>query len=132
VSSASSDIEEQASRLQARIRREAAYARPQRNPFQFEAARPAAEAVPEQRELPGEVSGPVTASPPTVTLAGVAEDRLQEGIERTAILSSQAGVLLVRVGDEVLGLYRVSNVEEEAVELVSLADGSTLRLSLSR
>jgi hypothetical protein len=132
VSSASSDIEEQASRLQARIRREAAYVRPQRNPFEFEAARPSAAAVPEQVELSQKVSEPVAASPPTVTLAGVAEDRLQQGIERTAILSTQAGVLLVRVGDEVLGQYRVSIVEEEAVVLVSLADGSTLRLSLSR
>ena len=132
VSSAASDIVEQASRLQARIRREAAYVRPQRNPFQFEAARPAEEAVPEQPELPEPVSGPVTAPPPTVTLAGVAEDRLPQGIERTAILSTQAGVLLVRVGDEVPGQYRVSSVEEEAVVLVSLADGSTLRLSLPR
>ena len=132
ASGASTDIEEQASRLQARIRRETAYVRPQRNPFQFEAARPIAVAVPEQLELPGDASGSVTASLPTLTLAGVAEDRLQQGIERTAILSSQTGVLLVRVGDEVLGQYRVSIVEEGAVELISLADGSTLRLSLSR
>ena len=131
-SSAASDIEEQASRLQARIRREAAYVRPERNPFQFEAARPVAQAVPEQLVSPPQVSGPVTAPPPTVTLAGVAEDRLPQGIERTAILSTPAGVLLLRVGEEVPGQYRVSSVEEEAVVLVSLTDGSTLRLSLSR
>src|SRR5688500_6178068 len=89
VSGYSSDIEEQASRLQTRIRVEAAYVVPRRSPFQFEAARPAAAAVPEQLDLPRDVSGPVTASLPTLTLAEVAEDRLQQGIERTAILSPQ-------------------------------------------
>ena len=43
AASPSSDIVEQASRLQARIRRETAYVRPQRNPFQFEATRQAVE-----------------------------------------------------------------------------------------
>jgi hypothetical protein len=66
-----------------------------------------------------------------VTLAGIAEDSLQTGVERTAILSSPSGVLLVRAGDEVLGQYRVAAVEEGAVELNSLTDGSTLRLSLA-
>ena len=128
----SSDIEEQASRLQARIRRETAYTRPQRNLFQFEAARPAAVAAPSERLDPTtEVSGPVPAPSFAMTLAGVAEDTLQQGVERTAILSSSAGVLLVREGDDVLGQYRVGLVEREAVELVSLTDGSTLRLSLA-
>jgi Tfp pilus assembly protein PilP len=135
VSTASSDIEEQASRLQARIRRETAYVRPQRNPFQFETARPSSletADVSDPPVPPAETLAEVVDSRPSVTLAGVAEDRLQQGIERTAILSSPAGVLLVRVGDEVLGQYRVTAVEEEAVELLSLADGSTLRLSLAR
>ena len=125
---------EQASRLQARIRRETAYVRPQRNPFQFEAARPAAEAAAAIGEpaLSAELSPAVANPAPSVTLAGVAEDRLQSGVERTAILSSPTGVLLARVGDEVLGQYRVAAVEEGAVELLSLTDGSTIRLSLAR
>ena len=129
-----SDIVEQASRLQARIRRETAYVRPQRNPFQFEAAGPTTEKVPgpEQLGIPTEPPAPAMAPPPAVTLVGVAEDRLQTGVERTAILSSPDGVLLVRIGDQVLGQYRVAAVEEAAVELTSLTDGSTLRLSLAR
>ena len=51
-------------------------------------------------------------------------------MERTAILSSPSGVLLVREGDVVLGDYRVGRIESEAVELVK-TDGSTLRLTLS-
>jgi hypothetical protein len=67
-----------------------------------------------------------------VTLVGMAADRAEQGGERTAILSSPDGVLLVRKGDDVLGQYRVTAVDEEAVELTSSADGSTLRLSLAR
>lgn len=134
AASPSSDIVEQASRLQARIRRETAYVRPQRNPFQFEAARPAVEAAAAIGEpaLSAELSPAVANPAPSITLAGVAEDRLQSGVERTAILSSPTGVLLARVGDEVLGQYRVAAVEEGAVELLSLTDGSTIRLSLAR
>jgi len=136
ASGASSDITEQASRLQARIRRETAFVRPRRNLFQFEAAAAAALAadavgVPAQRGVPADTPAPVMPSPPVVTLAGVAEDQLQQGVERTAILSSPSGVLLVRVGDDVLGQYRVTVVEAESVELMSLTDGSTLRLSLA-
>ena len=134
AASPSSDIVEQASRLQARIRRETAYVRPQRNPFQFEATRQALEPA-AAFAGPGssaDLSAPVVNVAPPVTLAGVAEDPLQTGVQRTAILSSPSGVLLVRVGDELLGQYRVAAVEEGAVELLSLADGSTLRLSLAR
>jgi hypothetical protein len=133
AASPSSDIVEQATRLQARIRRETAYVRPQRNPFQFEAARPDAEAAEAIAEPAlSAPPAPVINAAPSVTLAGVAEDPRQDGVERTAILSSPTGVLLVRVGDEVLGRYRVAAVEEGAVELLSLADGSRLRLSLAR
>jgi len=132
VATPSSDIVEQASRLQARIRRETVYVRPQRNPFQFE-ARPAVGAAAVSEPAPSaETVAPAIDSTPSVTLAGVAEERLQTGVERTAILSSPIGVLLVRVGDEVLGQYRVAVVEEETVELLNLSDGSTLRLSLAR
>ena len=133
AASPSSDIVEQATRLQARIRRETAYVRPQRNPFQFEAARPDAEAAAAIAEPAlSAAPAPVINAAPSVTLAGVTEDPRQDGVERTAILSSPTGVLLVRVGDEVLGRYRVAAVEEGAVELLSLADGSRLRLSLAR
>jgi hypothetical protein len=130
---APSDIAEQASRLQSRIRREMAYTSPERNPFQFEAVRPATPVVAgfAQPEPSVELSAPAAASRPFLTLAGVATDRVPQGVERTAILSSTLGVLLVRAGDEVLGEYRVGAVEDESVELISLADGSTLRLSFA-
>jgi hypothetical protein len=134
ATTSASDIEELATRLQARLRRETSYARPARNPFRFSEPVPVASAgpAPAPSDVPAQVATSFVPPPPTVTLVGMAEDRAEQGSERTAILSSPDGVLLVRKGDDVLGQYRVTAVEEEAVELTSAADGSTLRLSLTR
>lgn len=130
-----SDIEREAERLQVRVRREVEYAAPQRNPFRFGAGRadayrggdiPAAAPPPPPQPT---VVLPI-APPPPVSLSGIAEDQDGQRVERTAILSSPSGVLLVREGDPVLGDYRVSRIEAEAVELVK-TDGSMLRLTLS-
>ena len=130
AASVPSDIEQQALRLQARTRPDRGYAEPHRNPFRFSVARPGPSNGPVEATRPIE---PAVVLPPPVlvTLSGVAEDRVGERIERTAILSSPEGVLLVREGEEVLGQYRVATIESEAVQLVKLADGSRSRLSLS-
>lgn len=125
-----SDIEQQARRLQARVRREAVYAQPQRNLFRFGASRPTATPRADLPEAasPDETLIPAAPPPAPVSLSGIAEDRVQQRVDRTAILSSPAGVLLVHEGDDVLGQYRVAKIESEAIELVKLEDGSTLRL----
>ena len=129
----SSDIEREAARLEARVRREVAYSQPQRNPFRYGADRPtvsfaagAADAAPA-----AETPVPVAPQSPPVSLAGIAEDQVEQRVERTAILSSADGVLLVREGEDVLGQYRVSKIDSAAVELVRHADGTTLRLGFS-
>ena len=132
-----SDIEQEADRLQVRVRREIEYTQPQRNPFRFGAARavvgdepggdvPAAAPVSIE---PPEVIAPVATTPP-LKLSGIAEDERGERLERTAILSSPFGVFLVREGDVVPGDYRVGRIEPEAVELVK-DDGTTLRLTFT-
>jgi hypothetical protein len=126
----SSDIEQEAARLKARVRRETGYTQPQRNLFRFGAARRIASAevnIPEAAS-PADTFVPAVLPPAPVSLSGIAEDQVDQRVERTAILSSPAGVLLVREGDDVLGQYRVAKIESEAVELVQLADGTTLRL----
>ena len=119
-------------RLQARVRREAAYMQPARNPFRFGSARPIASPGIEGAGAasPAETLVPAPPPPPPVSLAGIAEDQVEQRVERTAILSSPDGVLLVHEGDNVLGQYRVARIESEAVELVKLTDGTTLRLGL--
>jgi hypothetical protein len=128
-----SDIEREAERLQVRVRREVEYTQPQRNPFRF-GARPDADRggdIPAPAPLPPPLAvAPVAPPPPPVSLAGIAEDQDGARMERTAILSSPSGVLLVREGDPVLADYRVARIESAAVELVK-TDGTTLRLSLS-
>ena len=130
----SPDIEREATRLEARVRREVAYTQPQRNPFRFGAARSrvslAADLGGDAAEASSLAETPIPAVPfaPPVSLAGIAEDRVEQRVERTAILSSRDGVLLVHEGEDVLGQYRVAKIESEAVELVSHADGTTLRL----
>jgi len=129
----SSDIEREAMRLQARVQREAVYTQPQRNPFRFGAARSVASPgvdLPEAASPTG-TTVPAVPPPPPVSLAGIAEDQVEQRVERTAILSSPEGVLLVHEGDDVLGQYRVAKIESEAVELVKRADGTTVRLSLN-
>jgi hypothetical protein len=130
-----SDITREAERLQVRVRREVEYTQPRRNPFRFGAGRPDAERGgdipdPAPPTPPPPIAVPPVAPPPPVSLSGIAEDRDGSRVERTAILSSLSGVLLVREGDAVLADYRVARIESEAVELVK-TDGTTLRLSLS-
>ena len=126
------DIAREAARLTARARREAAYTLPQRNLFRFGAARPMASRgtdIPEPAP-PAETPAPSLAPPPAVSLSGIAEDPIEQRIDRTAILSSRDDVLLVREGDTVLGEYRVTKIESEAIELLRIVDGTTLRLTL--
>jgi hypothetical protein len=127
-----SDIEREAERLQVRVGREVEYAEPQRNPFRFGAARADVDRggdIPAPAPPPPPTVVLPVAPPPPVSLSGIAEDQDGQRVERTAILSSPAGVLLVHEGDPVLGDYRVSRIEAEAVELVK-TDGTTLRLRL--
>jgi len=132
VPAAAADIEEQAARLQAGLRLEAAYREPERNPFRFGAkhmGQPAREGF---APVPSPVEAVVPVpSAPLVTLSGIAEDQVGERTERTAILSSPSGVLLVREGEDVLGKYRVAKIEADAVELADLTGSIQIRLTLS-
>jgi hypothetical protein len=126
---AAAQIEDEAARLQAGIREQAEYRQPERNPFRFGSGRPARAAAAAVVEAPPAEAFVPPPPPPPVTLAGIAEDQTAESMQRTAILSSPSGVLLVKEGDEVLGQYRVSKIESGAIELTR-PDGSTVRLSL--
>jgi len=133
AAAAASEIEEQANRLQARLQQEALYREPGRNLFRFvpkrapQAASSAAAAIP---ALPA--FEPAAPAPLPMRLAGIAADQDGTVIVRTAILSTFSGVILARAGDEVLGRFRVKAVEEDAVELVTLADGTEITLTLAK
>jgi hypothetical protein len=127
---AATDIEEQAARLQSRMQVARAYTEPQRNPFRF-AERQSAAPNPRESAPVVEAQPPTDLVPagPRVSVAGIAEEQLDGRVERTAILSSPMGVLLVHEGDTVLDDYRVGRIEAESVELVRLSDGTSTQLT---
>lgn len=129
---APTDIELQAMRLQARLRPERAYPEPSRDPFRFAPRRAPAAAAPAREPALVDIQPPAPVEPPgpVVSLAGIAEDVVDGRPVRMAVLSSPAGVLIVREGEEILGYYRVDRIEGDAVELVPIGRGAARRLSL--
>ncbi|HEY7185254.1 MAG TPA: hypothetical protein VH436_01835 [Vicinamibacterales bacterium] len=125
-----SDIQELADRLEAHVHAEVAFRAPTRNPFQFvERPRIVKQVIaPKVIETPP----PPVPLPPSVTLSGIAEDRVNGGVQRTAIFSSSTGVTLAREGDTVGGRYRVVSIDQDVVTLETVSDGTTLRLALAK
>jgi len=119
-----SNIEQEAARLQARLHAAAEYHAPSRNPFRFStrAARPAANV----RSV--ETAPPLAPPPPAVRLDGIATDDAGGAMQRTAILNTGSDVVLAKEGDPA-GSYRVTKIEDDAVELAA-SDGAVLRLTL--
>jgi hypothetical protein len=127
------DVEEEAARLQARLRAQATYHEPSRNPFRFGASPAAAprRVRPEPSpEILGTAALPSAPRPeaPFIVLSGMAAEIVDGATVRTAILTTAGGVLLVRAGDPVGAEYRVRAITDESVELESTADGSIRRL----
>lgn len=119
-------------RLQERLRPTSGPRQPGRNLFAFRgrAAQPRASlavAAPPMMAVP--LPLPV-ASQPVLKLAGIAEDEGPEGPIRTAIISGEGQLYLVKEGDEVTPRYRVGKISADVVELVDTGDSTIKRLAL--
>src|SRR5688572_906030 len=124
----SADIQEQAARLQTRVRAETPYRPPARNPFRF-AARPTVRAPEPIPEAPAAIpSAPAPPPPPPIRLSGIVTNTVGGVRQRAAVLSTPDGVVTAREG-ETAGAYRIVRVDEDAVEVVG-PDGTTRRLNL--
>jgi hypothetical protein len=131
---AAAEIQREADRLHARIAQLGAYRDPARNPFRFNAQRPASQQAPRSEptisveDLPGEQEP----APPTLrlTLDGIAEDKVGDEQVRTAIITTPGDVLLVKVGDRIGDQFTVAAITADAVELVRVDTGMTVRLAL--
>jgi hypothetical protein len=123
------DLTEQAERLRAGIASTTPYREPRRDAFRFgESSRRTAVPPPEAPEI----EAPVVEPPrPPFALAGVATDAPGGAAGRTAILSSLRGVLLVREGDLVEGMFKVVSIDADAVTVEKVADGTSTTLRLS-
>lgn len=125
------DIEEEAARLHARLRAEAAFRAPARDPFRF-AERPVRRTSP-RAEAPADEAAeppPAVPEPPLVVLAGIATDTVDGQPQRTAVLTTASGVLLVRVGEMVGSDYVVRAIDADRVDLESTADGTIRQVRL--
>ena len=128
---AETEIEALADSLHVSLKSEAVYRTPGRDLFRFQVPvqKPPAFVPP-----PAVVaSAPVPVPPPlpVLSLSGVASDVVDGKPQRSAVVSLPNGVLIVREGESVAGLYTVMAIGEDSIELESTADGTrrTLRLS---
>jgi hypothetical protein len=131
-SAAAVDIQQEAARLQGRLHQPPPYSEPSRNLFRFgqrsNQVAPTSGRAPE-RPANAPAAAPLPPAAPRITLDGIASDTVGDQQQRTAILNTDSGVVLAREGEQVAG-YRVAKIAADAVELVKLDDGSTLRLAL--
>lgn len=132
----SDDLQVQSERLRARLDTVPTPRRSSRNPFRFGARAEGTEPAPrrsaalEATTVPDQPGATQPAPAPTLRLIGIAAGRTPSGLVRTAALSVAGDVVLVRLGDEVAGRYRVSAVSEDVVELSDRLGGPPLRLAL--
>jgi hypothetical protein len=129
-SSAETEIEALAESLQARPHTDAPYRTPDRDPFRFQSRIQKPPAFVPAPQVVDSASAPVPALP-VLSLSGIASDIVDGKPQRSAVLSAPAGVLIVREGETVAGLYTVVAIGEDFIELEATADGSrrTIRLS---
>ena len=128
---AETEIETLANSLHVHLHSEAVLREPSRDPFRFQ---------PRIQKPPPFVPPPVGAvenvpAPvrvlPMLNLTGIASDLVDGKPQRAAVISMPSGVLIVREGESVAGLYNVIAIGEDSIDLEATADGSrrTLRLS---
>jgi hypothetical protein len=113
------DLNAQAERLRARS--SAVTLEPsKRNPFRFNAERPAERAAGRSGfpvALPLAPPMPAVPLPPPFRLVGVTESKVADGIQRMAVLTGSGQIYLASVGERVAGQFAVVAVEPEAVVL---------------
>ena len=69
-------------------------------------------------------AAPLAPALPSLKLAGIAEDIEADGPIRTAIISGEGQLYMVKEGEAVTPRYRVTKISADVVELVDLSDNS--------
>ena len=124
------DVEAQAERLRHRLDTAPAPQAPLRNPFAFA---PRDQVVRPARVVATSVPLPPPPEPvePPLELIGIAEKLAGEAVVRTAMISNDSGdLLMVTVGQRLLGLYDVTAIGHDAIELKHSSTGAIRRLAL--
>ena len=127
------ELASEIARLQERLRPTSTPRQPGRNLFSFRAGAPR---EPQQAFAPPHALAeaaplaPLTPALPSLKLSGIAEDTEGDAPIRTAIISGEGQLYMVKEGEAVTPRYRVAKISADVVELVDLLDKSVRRLAL--
>lgn len=127
------ELASEIARLHERLRPTAAPRQQGRNLFQFRSPQPRLAPVTPGTSAVTDAPTPAASlppPPPPLKLSGVAEDRGPDGPIRTAIISGQGQLFLVKEGEMVTPRYRVAKISADVVELVDVDTNATLRLAM--
>lgn len=125
------ELANEIARLRERLRPTATPHQPGRNLFTFRAGpvrapvHAATAPVPPIAEAP-----PVRPTLPALKLAGIAEDAGPNGPVRTAFISGEGQLFMVKEGDPVTPRYLVAKISADVVELTDVTDSSVRRLAM--
>jgi hypothetical protein len=125
------ELANEIARLQEKLRPSATPRQPARNLFTYRKADtpPPAPAAPVPALV--EPAAAFTPPQPAFKLAGIAEDTDADGNAlRTAIISGEGQLFMVKEGENVTTRYRVTKVSADVVELIDLATNTPRRLAL--
>jgi len=120
-------------RLRERLRPSATPNQPARNLFVFHTAAPRPAPIPVAPKSALSEAAPLVplVAQPALKLAGIAEDPGPNGTtERTAIISGEGQLFMVKEGENVTPRYRVVKVSADVVELLDLSTNTPRRLAL--
>ena len=123
------ELASEIARLHERLRPTATPRSDGRNLFEFNASRsapaPARSAAPPTEDAP-----PIAPPPPSFKLSGIAEDSSPAGPIRTAIITGQGELFLVKEGEMLATRYRVVKISVDVVELLDVETNETRRLAM--
>ena len=124
------NLSKEIARLHERLRPDATPRQPGRNLFTFHSgARAAAPSMPEAPKA-ALVEAPPPMIAPSLKLVGLAEDDGPDGAVRSAIISGDGELFIVKVGDSVTARYVVTTIGADVVELTDVTDHTIRRLPL--
>jgi hypothetical protein len=125
------ELAREIARLHERLRPSSSPRQPGRNLFAFRAGAPRTP-PPVFAPAPRPVFAEAAPTPalPSLKLAGIAEDTVADATIRTAIISGEGQLYMVKEGEAVTPRYRVTRISPDVVELADLIDNSIRRLAL--
>jgi hypothetical protein len=130
IDASGENLSKEIARLHERLRPDAPPRQPRRNLFTFHSA--GRRAAPEMPEAPTAalVDAPPPVIAPSLKLVGLAEDDNPDGAVRSAIISGDGQLFIVKIGDSVTARYIVTNIGADVVELTDVTDRTIRRLPL--